>query len=30
MFAIFMTQTPSQGGRIELVLKTLIYRALGK
>jgi CubicO group peptidase (beta-lactamase class C family) len=25
MFAIFMTQTPSQGGRIELALKRLIY-----
>jgi CubicO group peptidase (beta-lactamase class C family) len=30
MFVIFMTQTPSQGGRIQLALKRLIYRALGK
>lgn len=30
MFAIFMVQTPSQRGRIQLALKTLIYEALGK
>jgi CubicO group peptidase (beta-lactamase class C family) len=30
MFAIFMVQTPSQRGRIQLALKTLIYRAMGK
>jgi CubicO group peptidase (beta-lactamase class C family) len=30
MFAIFMTQTPSQGGRIQLAMKKLIYEALGK
>jgi CubicO group peptidase (beta-lactamase class C family) len=28
MFAIFMVQTPSQRGRIQLALKTLIYEAL--
>src|SRR6202171_2456946 len=28
MFAIFMVQTPSQRGRIQLALKTLIYDAL--
>ncbi len=26
MFVIFMVQTPSQRGRIQLALKTLIYR----
>ncbi len=30
MFAIFMTQTSSQGGRIQLALKRMIYRALAK
>jgi CubicO group peptidase (beta-lactamase class C family) len=30
MFAIFMVQTPSQRGRIQLALKTLIYRAMGR
>ena len=30
MFAIFMMQAPSQAGRIQLPLKTLIYDALGK
>jgi CubicO group peptidase (beta-lactamase class C family) len=30
MFAIFMVQTPSQRGRIQLALKTVIYEALGK
>jgi CubicO group peptidase (beta-lactamase class C family) len=30
MFVIFMVQTPSQRGRIQLELKTLIYEALGK
>jgi CubicO group peptidase (beta-lactamase class C family) len=29
MFVIFMVQTPSQRGRIQLALKTLIYEALG-
>jgi CubicO group peptidase (beta-lactamase class C family) len=29
MFVIFMVQTPSQRGRIQLALKTLIYQALG-
>ena len=29
MFVIFMVQTPSQRGRIQLELKTLIYQALG-
>jgi len=30
MFAIFMMQAPSQLGRIEVELKTLIYQALEK
>src|SRR3981189_1564614 len=30
MFAIFMVQAPSQRGRIQLALKTLIYQAMGK
>jgi CubicO group peptidase (beta-lactamase class C family) len=30
MFAIFMAQTPSQRGRIQLALKTLIYAAMGR
>src|SRR6202165_441536 len=30
MFVVFMVQTPSQRGRIQLELKTLIYQALGK
>jgi CubicO group peptidase (beta-lactamase class C family) len=30
MFVIFMVQAPSQGGRIQLELKTLIYQALGR
>lgn len=30
MFAIMMMQSPSQRGRIETELKTLIYQALGK
>ena len=30
MFAIFMVQTPSQRGRIQLQLKTLIYQAMGR
>jgi CubicO group peptidase (beta-lactamase class C family) len=30
MFAIFMMQAPSQSGRIQLQLKTLIYQALGR
>jgi CubicO group peptidase (beta-lactamase class C family) len=29
MFVIFMVQTPSERGRIQLALKTLIYQALG-
>jgi len=28
MFVIFMVQTPSQRGRIQLALKTLIYEPL--
>lgn len=30
LFGIFMAQTPSQRGRIQLALKTLIYQALGR
>jgi CubicO group peptidase (beta-lactamase class C family) len=30
MFVVFMVQTPSERGRIQLALKTLIYQALGK
>jgi CubicO group peptidase (beta-lactamase class C family) len=30
MFVVFMVQTPSQRGRIELELKTLIYQAIGR
>jgi CubicO group peptidase (beta-lactamase class C family) len=30
MFVVFMVQTPSQRGRIQLELKTLIYEALGR
>jgi CubicO group peptidase (beta-lactamase class C family) len=30
MFAIFMAQTPSERGRIQLELKTLIYQAMGR
>jgi CubicO group peptidase (beta-lactamase class C family) len=30
LFVIFMVQTPSQRGRIQLQLKTLIYQALGR
>lgn len=30
MFAIFMVQTPSERGRIQLALKTLIYKAMGR
>src|SRR6202790_1229619 len=30
MFVVFMVQTPSERGRIQLALKTLIYEALGK
>jgi len=30
MFVVFMVQTPSERGRIELELKTLIYRAMGR
>ncbi|MBR0774020.1 beta-lactamase family protein [Bradyrhizobium diazoefficiens] len=29
LFGIFMVQTPSQRGRIQLALKTLIYQAMG-
>ena len=28
MFVIFMVQAPTEGGRIQLALKTLIYEAL--
>jgi CubicO group peptidase (beta-lactamase class C family) len=30
MFAIFMVQAPSERGRIQLELKTLIYKAMGR
>lgn len=30
MFAVFMVQTPSERGRIQLELKTLIYQAMGR
>ena len=30
MFAVFMVQTPSERGRIQLELKTLIYKAMGR
>jgi CubicO group peptidase (beta-lactamase class C family) len=30
VFAVFMVQTPSQRGRIQLELKTLIYQAMGR
>lgn len=30
VFGIFMVQTPSQRGRIQLALKTLIYQAMGR
>ncbi|MBB4368702.1 CubicO group peptidase (beta-lactamase class C family) [Bradyrhizobium sp. cir1] len=30
LFGIFMAQTPSQRGRIQLALKTLIYQAMGR
>jgi CubicO group peptidase (beta-lactamase class C family) len=30
MFVVFMVQSPSERGRIELELKTLIYRAMGR
>ena len=30
LFGIFMVQTPSQRGRIQLSLKTLIYQAMGR
>jgi CubicO group peptidase (beta-lactamase class C family) len=30
MFSIFMVHSPTQGGRIQLALKTLMYQALGK
>jgi CubicO group peptidase (beta-lactamase class C family) len=30
MFVVFMVQTPSHRGRIQLALKTLIYEALGR
>ena len=29
MFEVFMVQAPSQGGRLQTALKTLIYQALG-
>jgi len=30
MFVIFMVQAPSEGGRIQLALKTMMYEAMGK
>ncbi len=30
LFGVFMVQTPSQRGRIQLALKTLIYQAMGR
>jgi CubicO group peptidase (beta-lactamase class C family) len=30
LLGIFMVQTPSQRGRIQLALKTLIYQAMGR
>ena len=30
MFVIFMVQAPSEGGRIQLALKTMLYEAMGK
>jgi CubicO group peptidase (beta-lactamase class C family) len=30
MFGVFMVQSPTQGGRIQLALKTLMYEALGR
>lgn len=30
LFAIFMVHAPTQGGRIQLTLKTMMYEALGK
>ncbi len=30
MFVVFMVQTPTERGRIQLELKTLIYRAMGR
>jgi CubicO group peptidase (beta-lactamase class C family) len=30
MFVVFMAQTPTERGRIQLELKTLIYRAMGR
>ena len=30
MFVVFMVQTPSERGRIQLELKTLIYKATGR
>ena len=30
MFVVFMVQTPSERGRIQLQLKTLIYKAMGR
>lgn len=30
LFGIFMVQTPSQRGRVQLALKTLIYQAMGR
>ncbi|WP_291851568.1 serine hydrolase domain-containing protein [Bradyrhizobium sp.] len=30
MFVVFMVQAPSEGGRIQLALKTLIYEAMGR
>ena len=30
MFVVFMVQTPTERGRIQLELKTLIYKAMGR
>jgi CubicO group peptidase (beta-lactamase class C family) len=30
LFVVFMVQSPTQGGRIQLALKTLMYESLGK
>jgi CubicO group peptidase (beta-lactamase class C family) len=30
MFVVFMVQAPSQGGRIQFALKTMLYEAMGK
>ena len=30
MLVVFMVQAPTQGGRIQLALKTMMFEALGK